>query len=413
ILKEPLLVVGRILYAILLGIYKIYWKLALKIKAQLTPVHQSISIKTIQKSFIHVIMLGMALVVVTHNLQASPITTNFGQSALLSSIVSSENQDSEVITEEAANVNQPIKHFNENAVSALPQIDEQPQQPASPDFASTTSGGSALIKPSFGSEVLTPKNRLRDTIEEYIVSDGDTIASIADNYGVTVNTILWENNLTTRSVIQPGQKLAILPTSGVSHTVKTGESLTKIAKLYNIDEDQILIFNELASANQLQVGQKLIIPDGELLRAAPPVVAPKTHLAQLKDIFTPPLVVQPKDKLFWPTPSHAINQYFTWRHSGLDIDGNFTSPIFASDPGTVVEAGWNRGGYGIQVIIDHGNGLKTRYAHLSKLIVAVGDQVTRGQTLGIMGSTGNSTGTHLHFEVMSNSIRRNPLLYLR
>jgi murein DD-endopeptidase MepM/ murein hydrolase activator NlpD len=120
-----------------------------------------------------------------------------------------------------------------------------------------------------------------------------------------------------------------------------------------------------------------------------------------------------KVKLLWPTTQHSITQYYGWKHTGVDLDGDYTDAIYAAEDGTVVEAGWNSGGYGLQVVIDHGNGFKTRYGHSSKLFVKVGDKVTRGETIAMVGTTGRSTGTHLHFEVYLNGKRTNPLAYIR
>ena len=121
----------------------------------------------------------------------------------------------------------------------------------------------------------------------------------------------------------------------------------------------------------------------------------------------------PKSKLLWPTKQRIINQYYGWSHTGVDIEGDYVDPIYASEDGVVETAGWNSGGYGLQIVVSHANGMKTRYAHASKLFVKVGDEVKRGQTMAMVGTTGRSTGTHLHYEVYVGSKRVNPLSYTK
>jgi murein DD-endopeptidase MepM/ murein hydrolase activator NlpD len=119
----------------------------------------------------------------------------------------------------------------------------------------------------------------------------------------------------------------------------------------------------------------------------------------------------PTAKLLWPTSGHVITQYYGWKHTGVDIDGDYSSPLYAAADGTVQKAGWNSGGYGLMILIDHPNGMTTRYGHASKLFVKAGDSVKKGQVIAMMGTTGRSTGTHLHFEVYVNGKRTNPLAY--
>ena len=159
-----------------------------------------------------------------------------------------------------------------------------------------------------------------------------------------------------------------------------------------------------------------MIPGG-----TPPAIVPTVTIARTRPTETVPVnIPKPANAsatggatLLWPTPGHVITQYYGWRHTGLDVDGTLASPLYASESGTVTIAGWHSGGYGLQVMIKHDNGMVTRYAHASKLFVKVGDRVTRGQTIAMMGSTGRSTGSHLHYEVYVNGRRQNPLSYIR
>lgn len=397
------------IYRLALILYKIYWPIKLKSRSVLAPVKNKLLLPLINRYVVHAMLGVITLAVATNNLQANVINQNFGQGTLLYALYGQSEFEETVVESDLNNINQPVSYFKSNAVSTLLHPEED--RPQLVQLAAIASGGSALVKPNLGSEAASPQNRLRDDIEEYEVQEGDTISSIAEDFGVSVNTILWENKLTARSLIRPGQKLKILPTSGVAHTVTRGESLGKISRKYNIDEDDILAFNEITDPSKIVVGTKLIIPEGRPQFSPAPISS--RPIARVTDIFKTLPGGGGSGQLAWPTAGRYITQYYTWRHGGLDIDGNFSSPIYASEAGVVETAGWHAGGYGIQVLVNHGNGVKTRYAHLSKLLVVPGHQVGRGEVLGIMGSTGRSTGSHLHYEIILNGVRQNPLAYIR
>lgn len=259
----------------------------------------------------------------------------------------------------------------------------------------------------------------RDKIVKYTVLGGDTVSSIAAKFGISTSTVLWANNLSETSLIKPGQDLTILPIDGVRLVVGKGDTITSLSKKYHANADEILAYNKVASEELLNIGQELIIPGGSIETVKPPAPAPTSRssgFASIGNIFSsgpvPPSVrAAPGNRLLWPTPSHKINQYFNWRHTGLDIDGDYSSPIYAAESGVVVRSGWFSG-YGLAIIVDHGGGMQTLYGHSSKLFVQVGQRVTRGQTMAMVGSTGRSTGTHVHFEVIVNGAKRNPLSYL-
>ena len=200
--------------------------------------------------------------------------------------------------------------------------------------------------------------------------------------------------------------MKILPVSGISHKVKKGDTLKSIANGYKADINKIIDFNKLASSQDIQVNQVVIVPEGVKKTVAPA----QSH--SLSDIFALPAAVS-SSKLQWPTNSYRITQYYSWRHSGLDIGNNTGQPIYAAETGKVEASGWNSGGYGYYIIINHGGGLKTLYGHLSKILVKNGQNLSRGSVIGAIGSTGRSTGPHLHFEIRVNGIRVNPLGYIR
>ncbi len=251
----------------------------------------------------------------------------------------------------------------------------------------------------------------RDKIEEYIVQPGDTVSAIASKYQIDADTIRWENNLSSVNDIKPGQTLRILPVSGVSHKVARGETIYSIAKKYSADAQGIVDFPfNTFSDNEtfaLAVGQSLIVPDGKKPNQTPwsPTLATR---------LTPDAGSVSAFGLFvWPN-SGMITQRYVWYHKGIDIANAGFPPILAADSGKVIVAGWpDNSGYGNRIIIDHGNGYQTLYGHLSKINVTVGQTVNRGDIIGQEGSTGRSTGPHLHFEIHKDGIAVNPLNYLK
>lgn len=255
----------------------------------------------------------------------------------------------------------------------------------------------------------------RTEIIYYAVQNGDTISTISRRFGITVNTILWANNLSAYSLIRPGDKLTILPYSGVLYTVKKGDTLARIAQTYGIELEKIVSCNDLGAS--IAVGQKIIIPGAKKIETATAkrtTSSSYTGISVIKDLIKSPTAKVSGNKMAWPTVGNRITQYFSWRHNGLDIANKIGTPIYAADSGTVVisQGGYN-GGYGNTIVIDHGGGKKTRYGHASKLLVKVGEKVEKGETIMLMGSTGRSTGSHLHFEVLINGARYNPLNYIK
>lgn len=276
-----------------------------------------------------------------------------------------------------------------------------------------------LLKPqnfsNADSDTTTTETRT-ETID-YIVQLGDTVSSIANRFGVSVNTVLWANNLGNYSLIRPGDTLSVLPFSGLLYSVKSGDNLSKIANTYKIESEDIALSNNLAVNDSLKIGQKLILPGAtKIVAAAPraPIAPSYTGVSVIKDLVKAPAAQASGDNMVWPTEGKRITQYFSWAHNGLDIANKTGTPIYAAEAGTVEIAagGWN-GGYGNTILINHGSGKKTRYGHLSVLYVKVGDSVEKGENIGKMGSTGRSTGPHLHFEVVINGTRYNPLNYIK
>ena len=237
-------------------------------------------------------------------------------------------------------------------------------------------------------------------ISIYVVREGDSLTSIATMFEVSVNTILWANNLPRGSKITIGQTLAILPVTGVTHTVKKGDTVQSIAKKYKGDIDEIRSYNGIDD-DKLAIGTDVIVPDGEIA-TAPTVLKPASaklrgsNVPAYDDYYQAPLAGYRKTQKL-----HGYN--------GVDLvaTGGPGSPVMAAAGGTVLIArhsGYN-GGYGQYVVIQHPNGTQTLYGHLRSVSAVVGARVIQGQVIGYEGNTGRSTGTHLHFEVRG---ARNP-----
>lgn len=248
----------------------------------------------------------------------------------------------------------------------------------------------------------------RDKVVEREVLGGDTLESIGKQYDVSVDSIKWLNNLKS-DTIKPGQKLKIPPITGVVHKVSSGENIYSIAKKYKTDAQKIVNFpfNEFADLDtfSLTSGQALYVPDG-IIEEEQPKYALQQYFAQIQ------AGVRGSSTFIWPT-SGMITQYPVWYHMALDIANAAAPAILASDTGTVIYSGCVKYGYGCNIIIDHANGYQTLYAHMSYLEVAAGQAVSQGQKIGNMGSTGRSTGTHLHFEVRSAGALLNPQDFLK
>ncbi len=358
-----------------------------------------------------IVIVIIGLSIVASNLKAQDIKPdNYGQNNILFKITSGSDNlwEDEILSEEVeegplAAATAPSSYLEGEVITEKDTTTEEIDEGIN-TLISTTQDESALISP----EITDPETvvKKRDRVIDYVVQGGDTISTIAAKFGITTNTILWENNLSYYSTIRPGQTIKILPLTGITHKIKKGESLKNIANKYKADVNDIIEFNKLDSAEDIQIDQLVIVPDG----VKKTVVASPSY--SVKNIFSPPASIS-SSKLQWPTNSYRITQYYRWRHSGLDISNKTGQPAYAAETGKVEAAGWNRGGYGYYVIINHGGGLKTLYAHLSKISVKNGQNVSRGSVIGAVGSTGRSTGPHLHFEVRVNGIRVNPLGYIR
>ena len=254
----------------------------------------------------------------------------------------------------------------------------------------------------------------RAEIVEYKVEQGETLAGIAKKFGVDVDSIKWLNKGVEEKRVKAGTVLRVPPVTGVVHTVKSGETIYSVAKKYNVSAQAIVDFpfNEFTNDETfaIAIGQSLVVPDGEM--PDEPIAVPRSNLAQQT---TPNAgMVSATGSWIWPAAGRITQGFYSW-HKAIDIANHSGGPILAADSGTVIIAGWpDNSGYGNRVVVDHGNGYRTLYGHLSKIAVVAGQTVKRGDVLGQMGSTGRSTGTHLHFEIrITSGGMMNPLSSLK
>lgn len=233
----------------------------------------------------------------------------------------------------------------------------------------------------------------------YKVAPGDTASGIAEKFGVSTDTVLTANDVSDPDALQVGDELTILPVSGVVHTITDGDTLVDLAAMYGVSAESIATYNALADPLALQLGAKLVVPGG------------KIQVTRLSGSSRGGARPGATGSFRWPTVG-PITTYFGGGHRGIDIAAPAGVPVYVTDGGIVVTALKLNYDYGYHLIIDHGNGYRTVYAHLSAFYVDYGEKVSRGDRIGAVGSTGLSTGPHLHFEVWENGVKVDPLNYL-
>ncbi len=247
--------------------------------------------------------------------------------------------------------------------------------------------------------------RGRPDIMVYVVQSGDNVWKIAQSFGLRPETILWSNPEleTWPDYITVGQELFILPMDGAYHEVKAGDTLQSIAERYSVDVSVIVgcEYNDLEEPYQLQAGLRLAVPGGT-----------RPLVPRYVRATAPPPTDAPRGSgnFMWPVSGYVTQAYWLG-HQAIDVGAPTGTPIYASDTGYVAATGW-MGGYGNYLVINHGNGFETLYAHLSQIRVIAGQGVQRGQVIGLVGSTGRSTGPHLHFEIRQGGVKRNPFGFL-
>lgn len=255
----------------------------------------------------------------------------------------------------------------------------------------TVVGGSALL-PDVG-----PAGTSVDVEDDkpvhislYVVRKGDSLSVISKMFGVSINTIVWANDLD--GPIKEGQQLVILPISGIKYLVKKGDTIQSLAKKFSADQKEIIQFNNLDEEKKLAVGSEIIIPDGEISG----VTYNASSQRSVRGYGGPSYDGYYVRPILGGRKTQALHGY-----NGVDLAAPTGTPVVASASGDVIisrDYGWN-GGYGQYIVIKHSNGSQTLYAHLYANIVSSGQSVVRGQVIGYVGNTGKSTGPHLHFEI--------------
>lgn len=286
---------------------------------------------------------------------------------------------------------------HDSSLALLEAATNPDPNPAKGETGISYTEGSALIANSGpeGTVVDIAHGSAGGEISTYVVKSGDTFSSIAADNGISVNTILWANNLTSKSKLKVGSTLVILPVTGIEHKVLKGETVASLAKKYGGDTQDILSYNGLEAGEALSVGSIIIIPDGE------PAVAP-VKASGAKSGTTVKRVSLPTVSGFSnPLPAGKCSQGLHG-NNGVDIAAPSGTPIYAAASGTVFltssDSSYNHG-WGNYVVINHPNGTQTLYAHMSRVGASMGEAVEKGEVIGYVGITGKATGYHLHFEV--------------
>ncbi|MBW6442089.1 M23 family metallopeptidase [Patescibacteria group bacterium] len=281
-------------------------------------------------------------------------------------------------------------------------------KPVSADYLKSTTG---IIPKKELALTSLPEERKRNQPFQYTIQQGDTLFSIGNQFKVSTDALKYINGLSDRSVLTVGKEITIPPVSGLIHKVEAGDTLNSIASDYDVASQAIADFNYILDTGKLAVGTELVIPGGKI----PEEPAPVIYIPQPASFGQTSEASANKNFCVWPTTVRNISQYYTWYHNGVDIAaGRSVSampPLLSCSSGTVTRSGWDPFGLGLNVIIDHGNGYETVYGHMSRIDVSFGESVSRGQQIGIMGSTGRSTGPHVHFMVKYNGVAQNPLNY--
>lgn len=243
-------------------------------------------------------------------------------------------------------------------------------------------------------------------IQTHVVTAGDTLQSLAERYEVTAEAILLSNALGEKTNLVPGQKLLIPPKGSMLYRVQAKDTLASVSEHFNISAEAIIQATGTSLSDFLSSGQILVIPDEATIAKEPTAEAIALRSTDSKSAKS----------YIWPVVGYVGSPYGMRHgrpHKGIDIVGPTGSPVVAARSGVVIFAGWLHGGFGNAVDVLHGDGLVSRYAHLSRVLAKAGQTVERGQSIGARGCTGRCTGPHLHFEIHESGRAVNPLPYLR
>jgi murein DD-endopeptidase MepM/ murein hydrolase activator NlpD len=331
----------------------------------------------------------------------------FSASLALSASVSKENEakNSQICADGAQNA-----YLNASKQTRLESpdfllVDDSCVRASAPPITVTTKVMGALAG---GDEYYQQNLKMEDdqkAILEYIVEQGDTAAGIAQKFNISSDTLLWANDLTQSSQIKPGQKLVVPPVTGVIHNVVNGDTISALAVKYQVKTADILAFNELSGEEDIYIGDTVIVPGGKMPKA---VAKSKTATKAKPNSGLVNGLSLPGDYFMCPINMPCRKTQGLHYNNAVDLsNGKCGDPIYAAASGIVQRAayGWNKGA-GNYITILHPSGAVTKYFHLQTIFVSSGQAVSKGQNIALMGTTGLSTGCHLHFEVNGAS---NPL----
>lgn len=305
----------------------------------------------------------------------------------------------------------------------LPTSTPQTDLPDLPPFSINEASYQVGI-PRYAQVHTTIPTRPRTEVITYIVKTGDTVFGIAEQFGLKPETILWGNYYILADnphALSEGQELNILPIDGTYHRWSAGEGLNGVAQGYSVTPEEIInwesnhlnleTIGDFANPN-IEPGTFLVVPGGSrqyVTWSAPRITRSNPGVAKFIGPGACGTIVDGAvgtGAFIWPSAAHFLSGYDyspSTNHFGIDIDGDLGEPMWAADSGVVVYAGWNNFGYGNMVVVDHGNGWQTAYAHMQVITVGCGQSVFQGTPIGTIGSTGKSSGPHIHYEMLHDS----------
>lgn len=237
--------------------------------------------------------------------------------------------------------------------------------------------------------------------DEYIIEEGDNLTTISRKIGANLDTLVSVNKITNANRLRPGQKIVIPNRNGLLYTIKKDESIEEIAERYDVSLNRVLSFNKISDPNDIEVGDDIFLPGAKYTL--------DERIDKFGQMFSIPTTITRISSVFGYRV-HPITGVRT-KHMGVDIPGRLNTPVYAARKGKVIFAGYS-GGYGNLVIVRHDKGYTTYYGHLNSITTRAGATVGVGVMIGRMGSTGRSTGSHLHFEVRRNGVALNPAAFI-
>ncbi|MBI5405345.1 MAG: peptidoglycan DD-metalloendopeptidase family protein [Candidatus Kerfeldbacteria bacterium] len=414
LILRPIQFIGRVVFRLSIPFYRLSFNA--RHRTTLTPagvVKPTLLGRITGGYLVHIAIVVLTGVVAVGNLSARGAgLADIAAQSVLANVVNPQENSSDII--ERAPAPKIAYVPRQNAISPDITAEAETGIETDADAAVAASGDALQIPLATTSDGV----QQRSDVTTYVVQGGDTIGGIANRFAITQRTILAANSMSNGDFIKPGQELIIPPITGVLHKVTKGDTIASIATKYKVDAQEILDFNRLADASAISVDQTITVPGGEIPEAPRPVVATPaaSRQAAAAPTFNGPIPAPAPaiggGKLNWPTVRRGINQYFRYGHTGIDAECGYGDPLYAAREGTVSAVYYQRYGYGYHVIVDHGGSLQTLYGHASKIFVKPGQRVSRGATIAMCGSTGRSSGTHVHFETIVNGRKVNPLTYL-